>query len=145
MGRLKILVVDDEYCTRKVIRALLLAMGCTKIREANDGTSGVAAFRSFAPDVVLLDWELPDMSGAEFLQHIGDAGSIGLAYVPVIALTSHDERARVLEAVRLGVHEFLLKPVSSTALKERMRSVLAKLAATNRASRWAPDRRRLAG
>ena len=64
MGRIKVLVVDDEYYTRKVIRTLLLSLGCTKIHEASDGESGLEAIRAIAPDIVLLDWEMPGIDGA---------------------------------------------------------------------------------
>jgi PleD family two-component response regulator len=51
IGRAKVLIVDDEYHTRKTIRALLLAMGCTRIHEAGDGVGGLDAIRAFSPDV----------------------------------------------------------------------------------------------
>ena len=63
-GTLKVLIVDDEHYTRKVIRTLLLAIGCTKIYEAGDGASGLEMIRAVAPDVVLLDWEMPGIDGA---------------------------------------------------------------------------------
>src|SRR5262249_58551487 len=68
IDRMKRLIVDSEYHVRKVIRALLLGMGCTRIFEASEGESGLAAIRAVHPDLVLLDWELPGMSGAEFVR-----------------------------------------------------------------------------
>jgi two-component system, chemotaxis family, chemotaxis protein CheY len=126
MGRTKVLIVDDEYYIRKVIRTLLLAMGCTKIHEAPDGAAGLEAIRALAPDVVLLDWEMPGIDGAEFVRRVRSPHSFPLPAVPIIMLTGHGERSRVIEAVRLGVHEFLLKPVSSSALQARILSVLTK-------------------
>jgi two-component system, chemotaxis family, chemotaxis protein CheY len=126
MERIKVLIVDDEYYTRKVIRTLLLALGCTKIHEASDGASGLQATRSLAPDIVLLDWEMPGIDGAEFVRRVRSPEAFPLPNVPIIMLTGHGERSRVMEAVRLGVHEFLLKPVSSNALQARILSVLTK-------------------
>jgi CheY-like chemotaxis protein len=126
MGRIKVLVVDDEYYTRKVIRTLLLAMGCTKIYEASDGSTGLDEIRALSPDVVLLDWEMPGIDGAEFVRRVRSPDTFPLPAVPIIMLTGHGERSRVMEAVRLGVHEFLLKPVSSSALQARILSVLTK-------------------
>ncbi len=51
----KVLVVDDEFYSRKVIRALLLAIGVTKIFDADNGVKGLEAIRQLAPDVVLVD------------------------------------------------------------------------------------------
>jgi two-component system, chemotaxis family, chemotaxis protein CheY len=119
MEQIKVLIVDDEYYTRKVIRTLLLGMGCTKIYEANDGASGLEAIHAIDPDIVLLDWEMPRIEGPEFVRRVRSPGVFPLPNVPIIMLTGHGERSRVLEAVRLGVHEFLLKPVSSSSLQAR--------------------------
>jgi YesN/AraC family two-component response regulator len=122
----KVLIVDDEYYTRKVIRTLLLAIGCTKIYEAGDGAIGLEMIRAVSPDIILLDWEMPGIDGAEFVRQVRSSQSLPLPGVPIIMLTGHGERWRVREAVRLGVHEFLLKPVSSETLQERILSILAK-------------------
>jgi CheY-like chemotaxis protein len=122
----KVLIVDDEHYTRKVFHTLLLAIGCTKIYEAGDGAAGLEMIRAVAPDIVLVDWEMPGIDGAEFVRRVRSPGSFPLPGVPIIMLTGHGERSRVLEAVRLGVHEFLLKPVSSGALQARILSVLTK-------------------
>jgi len=126
IGRAKVLVVDDEYHTRKTIRALLLAMGCTRIHEAADGAGGLDAIRAVLPDVVLLDWDMPGVDGVEFVKRLRTERAYPHRNVPIIMLIGHGERSRVLEAVRSGVHEFLLKPVSRAALKARMLSVLVK-------------------
>jgi two-component system, chemotaxis family, chemotaxis protein CheY len=145
MGRTKVLIVDDEYYIRKVIRTLLLAMGCTKINEAPDGAHGLEAIRALAPDVVLLDWEMPGIDGAEFVRRVRSPNSFPYPAVPIIMLTGHGERSRVLEAVRLGVHEFLLKPVSSSSLQARILSVLTKPRnMIKRGEYYGPEPRKLA-
>ena len=126
LGEIKVLIVDDDHSTRKVIHTLLLAIGCTKIYEAGDGAIGLEMVRAVAPDLVLVDWEMPGIDGPEFVRLVRSPATSPLPSVPVIMLTGHGERWRVLEAVRLGVHEFLLKPVSSEALRERILSVLVK-------------------
>jgi two-component system chemotaxis response regulator CheY len=126
MGLIKVLIVDDEYYSRKVIRTLLMSVGCTKVHEANDGASGLDAIRAINPDIVLLDWEMPGIDGPSFVRKVRSPDHFPLPNVPIIMLTGHGERARVLEAVRVGVHEFLLKPVSSKALEGRILSVLTK-------------------
>ena len=133
IARAKILVVDHEYHARKSIRSLLQAMGCRKIHEAVDGASGLESIHAHEPDVVLLDWGITGMEAAEFVRSLRAHTAHPDANVPIIMLAGHRERWRVLEAVRLGVHEFLLKPVSKTALRERMLSVLAKPRALKRA------------
>jgi two-component system chemotaxis response regulator CheY len=129
LDRRKVLIVDSEYHTRKVIRALLLGMGCTRIFEASQGNSGLATIRAVHPDLVLLDWELPGMSGAEFVRGLRSDAAFTYARPAIIMMAAHSKRTRVLEAVRLGIHEFLLKPVSHDALRNRMLAVLSKPAA----------------
>jgi two-component system chemotaxis response regulator CheY len=121
----KVLIVDDEYFTRKVIRTLLLSVGVSDIHDASDGPSGLRAIRAFAPDVVILDWEMPGMSGVEFARTVRSPIDFPYPDVPIIMLSGHGERSRVLEALQHGVHEFLLKPVSSRALFARIAAVLS--------------------
>jgi len=142
----KVLIVDDEYYTRKVIRTLLTSVGISNIHDAADGMSGLESIRTFAPDVVLLDWEMPGMDGAEFTRRLRSPDSVVHCNVPIIMLSGHGERSRVLEAVRLGVHEFLLKPVSSSTLLDRIASVLAKShPAERRDADSGPGARKLSG
>jgi len=120
----KILVVDDEYYMRKVIRTLLLSMDVTDVHDTGDGASGLAAICALDPEVVILDWQMAGMDGPEFVRRVRSPGRFPFPNVPIIMLTGHGEHSRVVEAMRLGVHEFLVKPVSGRGLYERLASVL---------------------
>lgn len=122
----KVLVVDDEQYMRKVVRTLLMSIGVRNIYEAADGPSGLEAIRNLGPDIVILDWEMPGLDGAGFVRMVRSPRTFPLPNVPIIMLTGHGERSRVIEAIEIGVNEFLLKPVSSKALRDRMVAVLAK-------------------
>jgi PleD family two-component response regulator len=126
IGRSKVLVIDDEYQTRKSLRGLLLAIGCSRIHEASDGSSGIEAIAAVLPDVVLLSWDMQDMQGTEFIRRLRSHRRSMGAGAAMIVLTAHRERSKVLEAMRHGIHEFLLKPVSRAALEARMLSVLSQ-------------------
>lgn len=123
---LKVLVVDDEHTMRRVTRSLLQAIGVKNIRDACDGHEGLQAVCSWGPDVVVVDWKMPKLSGLEFVRHVRAPNEFPYPDVPIIMLTAFGERSRVLEAVDLGVNEFLLKPVSSKALQARLVSILTK-------------------
>jgi two-component system chemotaxis response regulator CheY len=120
----KVLLVDDELYMRKVVRTMLTGIGVRTIYEAPDGPSGLEAIRSVAPDVVILDWEMPGLDGAGFCRMVRSPTTFPFPDVPIIMLTGHGERARVVEAMQCGVNEFLLKPVSSKALQDRLQAVL---------------------
>jgi two-component system chemotaxis response regulator CheY len=141
---LRVLIVDDEHTMRRVTRSLLQAIGVQTIYEANDGISGLSAIRTHAPDVVILDWEMPSPNGPEFVRTVRSPETFPRADVPIIMLTGHGERSRVVEAVNLGVNEFLLKPVSTTALLARFVSLIARpRRMVRKGSYYGPEPRRL--
>jgi FixJ family two-component response regulator len=72
---------------------------------------------------VILDWEMPLLSGPELVRIVRSPGVFPMPDVPIIMLTGHCERWRVVEAVRLGVNEFLTKPVSAKSLYDRLLSI----------------------
>ena len=123
---LQVLVVDDNQYMRKVIRNLLVNLGVKKIHEASEGAAGLEAIRMYAPDLVILDWEMPVMSGPELVRQVRTPGAFPLPEIPIIMLSAHGERWRVLEARQMGVNEFLRKPVSAKVLLERMLAILSK-------------------
>lgn len=126
LATVKILIVDDDQYMRKVVRAMLTAIGIKHIHEANDGPAGLDAIRQTTPDIVIVDWEMPTMDGLQFIRSVRSPQQFPLPDVPIILLTGHADRWRVIEAARFGVHEYLLKPVSTKALMERIASVLLK-------------------
>lgn len=123
---IRIVVVDDEPYMRKVVRTLLMSIGVREIHEATDGPAGLELIRSVAPAAVILDWEMPGLDGPSFARMVRSPDTFPYPDVPIVMLTGHGERSRVVEAVKVGVNEFLLKPVSSKALQDRLVSVLFK-------------------
>lgn len=123
---LRVLIVDDEPAMRRVTCSLLQAIGINRMCEAEDGRSGLEAICAFGPDVVILDWEMPNLNGPEFVRAVRSPETFLLPDVPIIMLTGYGDRSRVIEAVNLGVNDFLLKPVSRKALLERFVSLVAQ-------------------
>ena len=123
---LSVLVVDDNQYMRKMVRNLLVNCGIKEIYEAADGIAALDSIRTMAPDVVILDWEMPLLSGAELVRIVRSPGVFPMPDIPIIMLTGHCERWRVVEAVRLGVNEYLTKPVSAKAIYDRLVSILAQ-------------------
>ena len=96
------------------------------IYEAGDGIAGLDGIRAYAPDMVILEWELPLLNGPELVRIVRSPGVFPMPGIPIIMLSSHGERWRVLEAARIGVNEYLVKPVSAKALFDRMASILVR-------------------
>jgi DNA-binding response OmpR family regulator len=118
-----VLIVDDNQYMRKMVRNLLVNCGIKDIYEAADGIAALDTIRTVGPDVVILDWEMPLLSGAELVRIVRSPGVFPMPDVPIIMLSGHGERWRVVEAVRLGVNEYLIKPVSAKALYDRLVSI----------------------
>jgi len=124
--QLTVLVVDDNQFMRQVVRGLLGHIGVKTTLEAADGIAALEAIRETRPDVVILDWEMPLLNGPELVRIVRSPGVFPMPDVPIIMLTGHLERWRVLEAAKIGVNEFLCKPVSAKALLDRLISILLK-------------------
>jgi two-component system, chemotaxis family, chemotaxis protein CheY len=123
---LTVLIIDDNQYMRKVVRNLLVNIGVKNIHEAVDGIAGLECIRAVSPDIVILDWEMPLLNGAELVRLVRSPGTFPVPDVPIIMLTGHVQRWRVVEAANLGVNEFLAKPVSGKALLDRMVAILTK-------------------
>jgi two-component system, chemotaxis family, chemotaxis protein CheY len=123
---LGILVVDESLYTRKLTRMMLMNIGAKTIYEAADGVAALDLIRTANPDVAIIDWELPVLSGAQVVRIVRSPDVFPKPHLPIIMLTACAQRSQVCEAMRLGVHEFLLKPTSPKALHDRLLSILAK-------------------
>ena len=126
MRLIKVVVVDDRHMMRKVIRALLASIGVERIFEAGDGVSGLEAICSVAPHLVLLDWDMPTMNGAEFVRKVRAPGVFPQPEVPIVVLSGHRDESCAAEARRLGVNEYLVKPVLGRTLSDCILAVIAK-------------------
>lgn len=120
----KVLVVDDEHFMRKVVRTLLMSIGIGAVFEAANGLDGLEQISRERPDAVIVDWNMPQLDGPGFVRLVRSPATFVYPEVPLIMLTGHGERSRVVEAMRLGVNEYLLKPVSAHSLQERLTAVL---------------------
>ncbi len=146
IGALCVLVVDDNQYMRKMVRNLLVNCGVKDIYEAGDGIAALDTIRTVGPDVVILDWEMPLLNGAELVRIVRSPGVFPMPDVPIIMLSGHGERWRVVEAVRLGVNEYLIKPVSAKALYDRLVAIMALPRPTvQRGDYYGPEPRKLAG
>jgi len=109
---------------RKVTRMMLVSAGVRSIFEASDGIMTLDLIRSVNPDVLLLDWDLDALNGFEVIRIVRSPGVFPKAHLPIVMLTARGERSTVRTALKLGVHEFLLKPTSPKALRNRLLSIV---------------------
>ncbi len=118
-----IMMVDDEPTTMEVIKAWLVDAGYTNIVDTSDSTRAMGLMAKQRPDVLLLDLNMPEVSGFDILRLMREERD--LQHVPVIVLTSSTEAETKLQALELGATDILAKPVDSSELTLRLRNTLA--------------------
>jgi two-component system chemotaxis response regulator CheY len=115
---MKVLVVDDSAIMRKVIEQILEMLG----HEAVPAANGVEAFDRLKEhddvQLILLDWNMPEMNGIEFLRAVKDRP--GLSKIPVIMLTTESERRKMIEAIEAGAKHYLTKPFQPETLATKI-------------------------
>jgi DNA-binding NarL/FixJ family response regulator len=118
---IRVCLIDDQTLVREGIRVLLdLVPDIEVAGEAQDGEAGLRVLAEVQPDVALLDLRMPGLDGLGVLRALRAAGRLP---PPTIILTTFDDDALMLEAIRLGAKGFLLKDVSLSRLAEAIRTV----------------------
>ena len=120
----KVLIVDDFSTMRKVIRNLLKQLGYENIVEAEDGVTALEALRSQKIDFVISDWNMPNMTGFELLKQVRADGA--LAKTPFLMVTAESLKENVVEAVKAGVDNYIVKPFTADVLSEKIAEIEKK-------------------
>jgi two-component system chemotaxis response regulator CheY len=108
------LIVDDSRVIRRVARAIMEGFGYA-VDEAENGEEALGKCRTAMPDVVLLDWNMPVMSGIEFLAALRQLDAVTRA--KVVFCTTNSDEAAVRSAIAAGAGSYLLKPFNDQTLK----------------------------
>lgn len=118
---MKILTVDDTKTMREMIRDTLSQNGYEVI-EAYDGKDGILKLLNTRVDLIITDLHMPNIDGIEFLRRVRK--SFVHKHTPVVMLTTESQKAKVLEAVSLGINGWILKPFTPEQLLEKVQKVL---------------------
>ena len=121
--RLIALVVDDEPMMRALMKGLLQDIGVGRVLEAPDGAEALKYLdgaQNIDIDFVICDLEMPIIDGLEFVSMLRNSKTARNSKVPVVIVTGHSEQGNVKRAVDLGIHGFLVKPVSRTGLENQI-------------------------
>lgn len=115
---MKILLVDDSGTMRQIQKRMLEGLGITEILEAADGFQAVRMATEQKPDLVLMDWNMPNLSGIDALRKL--KASPAAKGIPVIMVTSETERNHILEAVQAGASNYVVKPFTQEVIKDKL-------------------------
>lgn len=127
---MKILLVDDSRTIRNIQKNTLKTLGHTDITEAADGIEALACLAKERPDLMLVDWNMPNMDGITLIKKVRETDKA----LPIIMVTTEAEKSRVLEAVKAGVNNYVVKPFTAETLSEKIEQTMAKLAASGAAA-----------
>lgn len=138
---LRILIVDDHAGMRRLTRTILAAFGIRRVREAATAEEALAEIRTFEPDIAIVDFLMPGMTGLDFVKLV--RGGSQDPMLPIIMLTASSTQHLVTAARDAGVTEFVAKPVNPEALRRRINEIILHPRNFIRsATFFGPDRRR---
>ena len=124
--KVKVLVVDDILSMRHIMRRALSEIGFKDIHDAHNGEEGLEKLRAGGFGLLLLDWNMPVMTGIDMLRAIRSDPT--LMSLPVLMVTAEAQAEQIMEAVKAGVSGYLVKPFSTQTLQEKLEKIFQKTA-----------------
>jgi two-component system, chemotaxis family, chemotaxis protein CheY len=121
---MRTLVVDDLLIARRLIVNNLKSMGFDEILEAEDGVTALQLLDQNEEklDLIITDWLMPNMDGIEFVKEVKDLED--LKDVPILMVTSVDEKENVIKAIKSGVNDYIAKPYTPETLRIKIEWML---------------------
>jgi two-component system chemotaxis response regulator CheY len=116
---MKVLIVDDSTTMRRIIKTQLKGMGVSFPLEASNGEEAMSVLQKNMPvDIIMLDWNMPVMDGITFLKKVRADAKYN--DVKIIICASESEKSRVVEALKEGANNYIVKPFTPEAVKEKL-------------------------
>jgi len=122
-SRARILVVDDDAISRKILAQLLTSAG-HESRECEDGAKALQLIHAKPPSLLLLDFDMPGLNGAEVLRRLRSDANPAVAQIPTIMLTGHGSEESEVSCLQAGADDFVTKPINAAVLRARIETQL---------------------
>ena len=123
---MKILVVDDFPTMRRIVKTLMRQNGFTNFIEAEDGQQALRILSSSTDiEFVISDWNMPNMTGIELLKSV--RADPKLKHLPFLMITAEAEKENIIEAVKSGVSNYVVKPFTAQTLGEKLAKIFTGL------------------
>jgi two-component system, chemotaxis family, chemotaxis protein CheY len=123
--KIKILVVDDFATMRKVVKNLLKQAQFENVTEAEDGIAALRVLKSQKIDLIISDWNMPNMTGLDLLKAV--RADSELADIPFLMVTAEALQENVIAAVKAGVNNYIVKPFTAETLGEKIAKIMEKI------------------
>ena len=118
---MKILLVDDSSTMRRIQKNTLESLGFTDVDEAEDGQDAVAKVGKAPYELVLMDWNMPNMTGIELLRAV--RADAQLRHLPFLMITAEAKRENIIEAAQAGASGYIVKPFTAATLEEKLAKI----------------------
>ena len=122
MSDMRILAVDDSPTMRRIIINTLKRAGYEDVVEAEDGKDALAKLETEKIDFVITDWNMPEMDGLTFVSNIRKSSEHNK--LPVLMVTTRSVKDDIVEALKAGVNNYIVKPFTPDTLKEKIDQIL---------------------
>jgi two-component system chemotaxis response regulator CheY len=121
---MKILVVDDFSTMRRIVKNILKQLSFVNIVEADDGSTALEMLQREKIDLVVSDWNMPKMTGLELLKSI--RADDALKHIPFLMVTAEAQQENIIEAVKSGVNNYIVKPFTADTLSQKIGQIFNK-------------------
>ncbi|QQK64303.1 chemotaxis protein CheY [Cobetia sp. cqz5-12] len=121
---LRILVVDDFPTMRRIVRNLLKELGFTNVEEAEDGQQALEFLNQGSFELVISDWNMPNLDGLEMLRRV--RANPATATLPVLMVTAEAKKENIIAAAQTGASGYVVKPFTAAVLEEKLGKVFEK-------------------
>ena len=121
---MRVLVVDDSTTMRRILAGILTRIGHDDCAEAESGREALESLAAGTIDVVIVDWNMPAMTGIEFVRAM--RANESTRSLPVLIMTTNARKDDIVEAQRAGVDGYLVKPFTPEILKEKIDAALRR-------------------
>jgi two-component system chemotaxis response regulator CheY len=122
---IKVLVVDDFPTMRRIVKNLLKQIGFENIDEAEDGVQALNKLKGGNYGLLVSDWNMPNMQGIDLLRNVRQEAE-PLKNIPFLMVTAEAEKGKVIEAIKAGVDNYIVKPFTAEGLKEKLEKMADK-------------------
>ncbi len=122
MSKLKILIVDDSPTMRRILVNTVIKAGYSDVKEAEDGKDALAKLMAGEFDLLMTDWNMPNMNGLELVQTVRQDDK--LKSIPILMVTTRNMKEDIVNAIKSGVNGYIVKPFDAKTLNAKIAEVM---------------------
>jgi two-component system chemotaxis response regulator CheY len=120
INAMNVLVVDDSKTMIRILSNTLKRLGIVNFKTGLDGVEGLELFKNNKFDIVMTDWNMPNMNGLQLIKHIRELDKD----IPIIMITTEGGKKEVITALKAGVNNYIVKPFTPEVLRRKLQDII---------------------